>query len=489
MIAAAGVACAALACAAQPRGAVPAVAPAAAIAAPCPKAIARGLDDAPLRKIEAELGALRGLRFRCPVPAERQTREGFRAYVKGELARELPPGKAADEGRTLTALGLAPEGFDVRAATEEALVTQVAAYYDTKARAFRVLEAKRAGESPKWDAVVVAHELTHALQDQHFDLETYNGERTKVLDLDDDEELARRFVVEGEATFLMFAHALGAGAGEEMRLGPFAVAGLRMMLAMLSAADLVDLLAMSHQGHAAKELDAEERAEIEAIARLPLYLTLTMNEPYFKGAQLVSDVWAKGGWKAVDGLFRAPPQSTEQALHPREKLLGERDLPVSVRLPAQPPPLPPARGAPRLLETNVLGELGWRIYFKTWKVPGGEQAAAGWGGDRFWVWERGGRVVTVVATTWDDEPEAREFAEAYERSLTVRFPRAVAGSEARAPGALVLRAPNGRAVIVERRGRDVDVIDGADAEDLPSLRAALQAASREPVERRAGRTP
>jgi hypothetical protein len=473
------------ACATQPKpvtSVVPAPAPAQVemvAAPPCPVVRASGKDDARLRAIQVELGALRGRSFRCFVPAERQARAAFREYVRGELATELPAQKAADQGRAMVALGFAPEGFDLRAATEEALVTQVAAYYDTKARTFRVVEStrKKEGEEPGGDEIVIAHELTHALQDQQFDLELFNGERARELGRDDDEQLARRFVVEGEATFMMFAHALGRGAGADIHLGPFAVAGLRMMVAMASAADLVELMAMSHRGSGAKALDEDTRAEIEAVARLPLYLTLTMSEPYFKGAQLVSDVWAAGGWPAVDGLFRQPPQSTEQALHPREKLLGERDRPVRVRLPASPPPLPPARGAPRLLETDVLGELGWRIYFKTWKIDGGDEAARGWGGDRFWVWERGGRLVTLVATTWDDEREAEEFARAYELSLPSRFPKATLST---ADGALMLRAPKGRTVIVQRRGRDVDVIDGADPEDLPSLRAALTAAERAP---------
>ncbi len=467
----------AVGCARVPPPAI--TAPASAPPAAKPRSDAERAEAARLLAIETELAALRGRPFLKPVPYERQTRETFRAYVRAELARELGPAKAADHGRALVALGLAPEGFDLRASIEEALVTQVAAYYDTKTRAFHVLETTRPKDDAKWDAIIVAHELTHALQDQHFDLEAYHGEKAKVLDLDDDEDLARRFVVEGEATFLMFAHALGSGVGEEIRLGPFAVAGLRMTLAMLSAADLVEVLAMSHKGRAAKDLDADTRAELEAVARLPLYVTLTMNEPYFKGAELVSDAWASGGWPAVDGLFRHPPQSTEQALHPREKLLATRDAPVRVRLPAQPPPLPPAGGAPRLLETNVLGELGWRIYFKTWAVPAGDAAAAGWGGDRFWVWERGGRVVTLVATTWDDETEARDFVAAYEASLAARFPKGTVGASGGAGEGLLLRAPGGRELVVERHGRDVDVIDGARGEELASLRAALRAATRE----------
>jgi hypothetical protein len=456
------------------------------VVAPAPAAAPRGAASprpAPpwLREIQDEVEALRERPFLRPVPYEAQTRESFREYVRGELAHDLPPQKAADASKALVALGFVPEGFDVGAAMERAMVTQVLAYYDTKLRAFRVIGASRGTDGSPPARGVVAHELTHALADQHFDLEAYGGEKAGDA-LDDDEKLARRCVVEGEATFLMNALELATGRGGQVHLGPLAVAGLRMAVAMTSAAEPATLVALTRAGQDPAKMDDDAREELDALTKLPLVVTMPMVEPYLKGASLVSDVWGAGGWAAVDGLFKHAPQSTEQVLHPGQKLLAGRDVPIRVRLPAQPPPLPGPPGATRLVESNVFGELGWRIYFKTWHLGDADTAAAGWGGDRYWVWERGRRVVTVLATTWDGEAEAARFAAAYEGTLSHRFPRAVAGqlTEGKGEGLRVLVAP-GRSIVVERRGRDVDVIDGADDAERASLRAALAAATRTPA--------
>jgi hypothetical protein len=434
-----------------------------------------------VRDIETEVATLRGRPFLRPVPYRKETREDFRVYVRGEIARDFGPGKAARLSRALAALGLVPAGFDVPGAMEEALVTEVAAYYDTRRRDFRVLEDPGAKAAPApgdevGDRVVVAHELTHALQDQHFDLEVFQGEHPVDLGLDDDQKLARQCVVEGEATYVMFAHMLASGHGDAVNLGPFAVAALRMMVAALGGADMIDLLGLARQG--TEVLDKETRHELEVMARLPPWVTLPLIEPYFKGAELVSEVWGRGGWPAVDRLYRRPPRSTEQVLHPH-KLLDATDPPVGVRLLASPSPLPVGPGT-RLLETNVLGELGWRSYFKTWKLAVGDAAAAGWGGDRYWVWEREGRTVAAIATTWDTEADADEFASAYEQTLASRFPRAIAVPDAAAPNAVTIKTPAGRAIVVARVGRDVDVIDGANEGELVSLRRALRAADRRP---------
>ena len=452
------------------------------VAAPAkavPRVVAPASVAAPpwLREVEAEVATLRGLPFLRGVPYARESRADFRAYVRADIARDLGPEKAADESRALATLGFVPDGFDLRAAMEDAAVTEVAAYYDTDRRDFRVLDRSdgaAAGTDDVGDRGVVAHELTHALQDQHFGLEAFGGERPVDLGLDDDEKLARRCVVEGEATFVMFAEMLGAGRGAAISLGPFAVAGARMALDALAAADVLDLFGVMREG--TTDLDGESRRELEAVEKQPPWVTLPMIEPYFKGAALVSRVWGRGGWAAVDHLYRQPPRSTEEVLHP-EKLLDATDAPVRVRMLAEPPPLPRGPGT-RLLETNVLGELGWRIYFKTWKLAAGDAAAAGWGGDRYWVWDRAGRAVAAIATTWDSEADAAEFASAYEETLASRFPRAIAGADAAAPDAVTIRAPAGRTIVVERHERDVDVVDGADDAERASLRRALRAAER-----------
>jgi hypothetical protein len=433
-----------------------------------------------LSEVEAEVATLRGLPFLRAVPYARESRANFRTYVRAELARDLGPEKAADESRALAALGFVPAGFDLRAAMEDAAVTEVAAYYDTDRRDFRVLDnadGSAAGSGDVGDRGVVAHELTHALQDQHFGLEAFQGEHPVDLGLDDDEKLARQCVVEGEATFVMFAQMLGTGHGAGVSLGPFAVAGARMAIDALAAADVLDLFGVMREG--TTDLDAESRHELEAVEKLPPWVTLPMIEPYFKGAAFVSRVWGQGGWPAVGRLYRRPPRSTEEVLH-ADKFLDGTDAPVRVRMLAEPPPLPRGPGT-RLLETNVLGELGWRIYFKTWKLAAGDAAAAGWGGDRYWVWDRAGRAVAAIATTWDTDADADQFALTYEGTLAARFPRGVAGTDAAAPDAMTITTPGRRTIVVERHGRDVDVIDGAAGDERASLRRALRAAERRPA--------
>ena len=446
-----------------------AVAPAAApVVAPAPA------DETPAwqQRIQSEVSALRGLPFKRPVRYGVQTREQFRGFVREELERDLPPAERAGLSVSYARMGFVAEGFDLGQALEEALTTQVAAYYDPHRRALWVLGGSRSAtavEAPGDE--VIAHELEHALQDQHFDLVELDGGEGNARGLDDDERTARHFVAEGEAMFVMMAWQMGSGRGEARRLGPLAVAGLRMSVTMLAAADMMDLLSVARQGSDLGALSAEDRAELEALTKLPPVIAVPLVDPYLKGALLVSEVWARGGWPAVDDLFRRPPASTEQALHP-EKYLARRDPPVRISAPS---PLPPLLREARPLASEVLGELGWRIYFKTCQQPDGEQAAAGWGGDRYWSFELRGRPVVLTATRWDSEPEAREFFAAYRASLARRFPQARIAADATTAR---LPRPGGGLIVVERRGLDVDVVDGAEANDLAPLQGFLRAAAR-----------
>ena len=93
-----------------------------------------------------------------------------------------------------------------------------------------------------------------------------------------------------------------------------------MTLTMLSAVDFVDVLALVRTGEEADKLDAEAKQSLDALAKLPPLVAVSMVDPYIRGAFLVSEAWARGGWPRVARLYREPPQSTEQVLHPIEKL-------------------------------------------------------------------------------------------------------------------------------------------------------------------------
>jgi hypothetical protein len=434
-----------------------------------------------MARVSAAVAALRGLPFTVEVTSSPQSRDEFRQVVRDDLAREIGPQKNAALSKALSHTGFLPGPIDFAATLEEAETTQVAAYYDPRTGRFHTVVAAADGDDR--DAVV-AHELTHALQHQHFDLIGYDGGPDNAQHLSDDQRAARRYVVEGEATFVMLAYQSGSGSGAERHLGPLQVAAVRMSLTMMSAVDYVDVLALVRTGEAAEKLGAESRQSMDALARLPPLVAVSIVDPYIRGAFLVSEAWARGGWARVGGLYRQPPESTEQVLHPVEKLLDRRDPPIAIRLP---PPASIGGPAARIAATEPLlqetaGELDWRCYFKTWSDPDPERAASGWGGDLVTVWERAGKPVAATATRWDSLADAVEFEQAYRRSLGRRF-----GHKAGAPplppapsssNRWSVRRPDGTAIVVQRRGLDVDIVDGAHADEIDPLLAMLGAAER-----------
>jgi hypothetical protein len=454
--------CLCLACHAPAR-----VRPAAPVAGPSPIAPAAPLS--PFSRIETELAALRGLPFVRPVPSTKQTRADFRAWVHSELVRELPPEKNQALSQAYGHLGLAPVGFDLLTTMEDALTTQVAAYYDPRSKAFHTLSDSRGKAA---DDMIVAHELTHALDDQHFDLETFDGGRDNRLGLSEEQRTARQFVTEGEATFMMLAWQNATGQGADKHLGPLGVAGVRMAVTMLGAADPLALLAAARQGRDLTELTEEDRRELEAMVKLPPLVSLPLIEPYFKGAAFISEVWGRGGWDAVSDLYRNPPASTEQILHSREKFFEHRDPPISISLPEARPAL---REPP--VATDVFGELGVRAYFKTCNFASADRAAAGWGGDRFWVWKRPKGFLVLWATRWDSDSDAKKFLDAYTSTIETRFPEGQVVPAGQ--NAWKLQRSAGDLLHIERRDRDVDIMLGAQPQEISDLRAVFLAALRQ----------
>jgi hypothetical protein len=453
---------------------------------------------AEIARIQAAVASLRGLPFRAAVPSTPQSRDEFRQFVREDLAHELGPDKNAALSKALAHTGFLPRPLDFAATLEEAETTQVAAYYDPRTGRFHTVTTT--SNQDERDGVV-AHELTHALQHQYFDLIAYDGGTDNQQNLSDDERAARRYIVEGEATFVMLAYQSASGSGSARHLGPLQVAGVRMTLTMLSAVDYVELLALVRTGEETEKLDDEAKQSLDELARLPPLVAVTMVDPYIRGAFLVSEAWARGGWARVARLYHEPPQSTEQVLHPIEKLFDRRDPPIAIRLSNATTATPRFSSSKPLLQETA-GELDWRCYFKTWSDPDPEGAADGWGGDLVTVWERGGQAVAAIATRWDTPADAAEFEGAYRLSLSRRFePPAAKGSEratavtrvtTTAPtiesdGATrwTIRRPDGTPertwVVVRRRGLDVDILDGARSEEVEPLLAMLRAAERKAV--------
>ena len=392
--------------------------------------------------IVPKLAKLRHLDVLHPIPAEYQTKDAFRAFVHKEIEKEGP--HAHDQETALVQLGLLPAGKDLAKAEEDAFSSQAAAYYDPAQKKFFIVMVP---DAPAILDMTSAHELTHGLQDQHFDLKKYLEEDDHgVSKLDDDQQAARRFIVEGDATFTMFLYTAGDMTGLSEPT-PKLVNMLRDQLESMSDTDAMFAAMMQPGAMAGMGGSNDIEEATRAMKEIPRAILVPMIDSYIKGALVSVYAYQQGGWNAIDDLYKNPPESTEQVLHPKERLLKTRDRPLKVTLPKLP-------GYDEVM-TNVLGELMWQVYFEQWKHSGDNLVARNWGGDRYAL-ERGkdGNVMVILATAWDTEADAMQFAETYKSTIAARNA---------APGHV---GP----IAVKLDGKNVFIVDGSDA---PAVMDAL----------------
>jgi len=315
----------------------------------------RALVDGLVAFVEGE----RGLAFRRAPELEVLDAEGFAAAL-----RDLPAEEAVDEPdlavdgdslRILEAFGLLDAGFDLADLTEPA-DRGILGFYDPVRERISVL-------GPRLDPFtqsVVVHELTHALDDQHFDL------RRRHLDADDDANDAFLALVEGNAT--------------------------RVEAAFVDSLD--------PQGR--REVEARS-AELDVDPGLPRFFVRYASFPYAAGPGFVAAVLGDGGRARLDRAFAEPPETTEQILHPRAYLEGEGREAVAD---------PPADGA--VLARASFGELGlFLVLEESTGTAEAARAATGWGGDRYVAWRAGSAVCVRWDVAMDSRRDLRELAEAF----------------------------------------------------------------------------
>ena len=279
-------------------------------------------------RVEAE----RGLRFERAPEVRTVTPARAREEAAASLDEDFPPARREAEAQVLAMLGLLPPGFDLGEAALGTFDSAVAGYYDPRSRALRVIEGAQTGNRVLYETTV-AHELTHALEDEVFDFDL------DAMAAGGDGALAYSALIEGSATAVMTRY-MTRRFGAEETLG-----------ATLGSA----LLGTGTEG-------------------LPPFLTAQLIFPYTAGERFVARLLevGGGGWDVVDAAMRfRPPASTEQVLHPGKYL--EVEQPVRVAAPALP-------GWERR-SRSTLGEWTTARMLARAGGTGANEAAAGWGGD------------------------------------------------------------------------------------------------------------
>ncbi len=359
------------------------------------------------KELQAELEKFTPRRFTGPVAVANQTREEFRSYVAQAMDEGMPEADAAGASAALVALGLLREGVDLRKEIADAFVSQVAAYYDPAKDTFYPISA---GLPEAQERLVFVHELQHALQDHALGLDAVLGSIADVHN--GDREQAVRYLLEGEAHWVSIAWSVKDQNGADLLKDDNLAKKVFRGPARLS---FDDTLAQARANLAG--MGPEGRKQVEALETIPRVVIREQLDAYIVGAWGVHRIFKHGGWKALDGVWAAPPTSTEQMLHPLEKLLGDaREEPVDVAV----PDLSSTMGVGwSRVHANTLGEAGIYLLLSEqlpeMKLGRARSGSAGWGGDRLAAWTKPGTARPVVTwlTVWDSDRDATQFFEAY----------------------------------------------------------------------------
>ena len=404
---------------------------------------------------EQLLPGLRKLSFRTEVNRDVTAREDLRAFLIKEIDSDLTPGEFKANELGLKALGFLPRDLDWKGTMVKVYAEEIAAFYDPKTKTMHLIKEpanpepkkasflesllglKKQGFDKDENKTVIAHELTHALADQHYDLDKLHADAKK----DDDRSLALSALIEGEATLAMIGAQMNDWEGTAVTAFP--------------AADLDRVFSLM--------MPFMHLAGGAGLREAPPILSESLLFPYLRGMVFCAQLANDGGWKAVDEAYASPPLSTEQILHP-EKYRARPDLPTAIDLGT----LAPGEGWSEV-GRNVVGEMQLGVLLRR---HGGKPIAAGWDGDRYAVFEGpGGQLALAWLTTWDTEDDARDFARQYARFQTTKMGDGVASPDA-FPDSL-RRPHDGVVYAVERRGLDVAVVEGFDASRTDDLLASL----------------
>jgi len=329
-------------------------------------------------EVLAQMSQITGLDLRSPLKKSLRSRAEIRAHIIQEMNDDKDAAERYAGARSAEAFGLLPKGFDLDSFMVDLLTEQIAGLYDPKAHEFYVAEWIPIDDQ----RMVMAHELTHALEDQHFQIENW----VKAARPNDDSELARESVLEGSAMAAMVEYLLQ-GSGRSLQ-------------------DLPDIDPANLIG---------DMADTPQLKKAPVFLKDALMFPYLDGLTFSAAVLKPSGWEGLARIFTTPPVSTQQILHPALYTSGKVPAPVSL------PSLEKALGGNwSKLEENAMGEFGWKEVLKQFlDERRGKSLAAAWDGDRYAVYEQktSKRLLLVTRERLASLEQAQRFFGQYSEAL------------------------------------------------------------------------
>lgn len=305
-----------------------------------------------------------------PVVVERRSAAQVRAFVEQQLDDRLPADELEGFRGAYALLGLIPDTLDLRALLLDLYTEQIVGYYDPEAQKLFVVE----GVPPEAVRPVLAHELVHALQDQHTSLDSLIAPERG-----NDRQLAAQAAIEGHATLVMFS--LLAEEASNRRVDP------------ATLPNLADQLGPA--------LEAPS-SDFPVFRSAPRIVREALLFPYSGGAHFVQELWRAQGDDRAAPIDSMLPQSTEQVLEPVRRFIDERDEPTELRF--------DDAGDASAVYENGIGKLETELFLEEHLGADARGAAEGWDGDRYQLLRSPDGARTLVwYSVWDDDASADRF--------------------------------------------------------------------------------
>ena len=282
--------------------------------------------DTALARLAEELlpGVEESSRIRAtrPPALASSSRENLEGFLSRALVEQLPEEKADAVAAVYARLGLLPDTLQLGPLFRSLLLEQVVGYYDPRRDTLYVVDDVPEGQLQP----ILVHELVHALQDQHVDLDSL----TRSVNEQNDRATAAQAALEGHATYAMMEWLISSQTGAS-----------------------VDLTAMPDLGGLLGGLDPSLLAGTPVMRDAPRIVRESLIFPYIGGLVFLQRVWSADSARPLP--FGADlPESTEQVLHP-DRFLGDRDHPSDIVFMEDPP------ASWREIHSDGLGELETRV--------------------------------------------------------------------------------------------------------------------------------
>ncbi|MBZ5599255.1 MAG: hypothetical protein LAN83_13130 [Acidobacteriia bacterium] len=345
-----------------------------------------------------------GLPIKQEVKKRLTSRDEVEAYLQKNMSEDKDAQRLRRSELVLKKFGLLPRDFNLETFLVALLKEQVAGYYDPKTKTVNLLNWLEIEQQRP----VMAHELTHALQDQSFGLEKWmkagdadlaDKKQPTPEDIENDEiNTARTAVVEGQAMAVMLDYLL-APSGQTLA----------------NSRELLDRL---KEGMLVGTPDAIE------FHNAPIYLREALTFPYRYGVDFEADLLASGGeQKAFAGAFANPPHTTRQIMEPKTYLSGERNKPMRL------PDFAAAFKNYDRFDIGGVGEFDVALLVDQYAgVEASRELYPHWRGGYYYAARPKGDASAplglLYVSRWSTVEHAAEFAAIYAKSLPKRYQRA-----------------------------------------------------------------